>query len=747
MRNSMIQCFQTLLVLILGISATLAQTTTPEPRELDEVLVTAQRRLTTVQDTPIAVSVIGATEIQEERLINLNDIAARMPSITFNQVNHSEAFISIRGTTIGNDAAGIDQGVSVFIDDVPTIGFGDNSPDLYDLQSIEVLRGPQGTLFGRNVTGGAILIHSLPPSFTSAARATITYGSNNLMEAQGYLTGPIFGDTLAGKLAIDIRRRDDFLNNVTLNDKTYGENLGSIRGQILWRPADKLDITFGGDYLSDSSHNKAQFLVGNFQPSLFPPLSYSPDNTNQGLNTQSTRTIGGILAHVDWRLPFATLTSVTGERRVDSNLLYSTQGDPSNSFISQPVVADDQISQEIRLVSPADKRLTWVGGIFALTSNRAYLQSQFIDAFPGTRLNFLGSIIPALARFESPYTNHANQHVTLVSEALFGEATFAFTDDLKFTVGGRYSRERKYGHTEIFDTSVTNPNLNSGPYSRTWSAFTPKFLLSFEPIENLLTYASVTKGFESGGYDTNGTTAAGLASPYNPEYVWSYEVGAKSTFFSKRMHVNLAAYDAQYTDLQTRNYDPISSTIVAGNAARARTRGIELDADALPTEWLRLGLTYSYSDAKYGRYVTPNSSGPPTDYSGHIIPYTPRSAVNLNGEVQFAAPKSRGTIKLGGDVTYRTAIQFDDANDTPAFIIQKTPYRGVLNLHASWLAEGEKYEVTLWGRNVTNHRSIIDNFDFSNFYDTFAEYQSGGYVSINNWTDPRTIGVSLTGRY
>jgi iron complex outermembrane receptor protein len=246
--------------------------------QLEEVLVTAERRESKLEDTPIAVSVIEGGEIQRERLINLSDIAAKVPSFTFNQVNASESFISIRGTTIGNDAAGIDQGVSVFIDEVPTTGFGDDNPDLYDLQSVEVLRGPQGTLFGRNVTGGAVLIHTVPPSFTEEGRATVTYGSNNLMEAQGYDTGALVENVLAGKIAGDVRRRDDFLTNIALHDKTYGENLGSIRGQLLWTPSSDLRLLAGGDFLDDTSPGKTQWLVGNFQPSLFPTLSYSPDD-------------------------------------------------------------------------------------------------------------------------------------------------------------------------------------------------------------------------------------------------------------------------------------------------------------------------------------------------------------------------------------------------------------------------------------------------------------------------------------
>src|SRR5258708_3396559 len=185
----------TLLAVPAFVAVAYAEQGAPQPEasgvQLEEVLVHGERREWKVQATPIAVSVIDGGEIQRERLINLSDIAAKVPSITFNQVNHSESFISIRGTTIGNDAAGIDQGVSVFIDEVPTTGFGDDSPDLYDLQSVEVLRGPQGTLFGRNVTGGAVLIRTMPPSFTESGRVTGTYGSDNLMEIQGYDTGPL----------------------------------------------------------------------------------------------------------------------------------------------------------------------------------------------------------------------------------------------------------------------------------------------------------------------------------------------------------------------------------------------------------------------------------------------------------------------------------------------------------------------------------------------------------------------------
>ena len=719
----------------------------PPNAQLVEIVVTAERRETRLQDTPIAVSAISGDTIQSERLVNLNDIAARIPSITFDQVNRSESFISIRGTTIGNDAAGIDQGVSVFIDDVPTTGFGDDSPDLYDLQSVEVLRGPQGTLFGRNVTGGAVLIRTLPPSFEAAGRGTITYGSNNLMEVQGYATGPLVPDTLAGKLAVNVRRRDDYLTNITLHDKTYGDNLDSIRGQLLWNLTPDFKVLLGADYLDDTSPAKTQWLIGNFQPSLFPTLSYSPDATNQGSDARMDKKVGGLLMRLEGNLPFATLTSVTGYRNVDESVHFSTTGDPFNSVISDPITRDDQISEELRLISPSKQRLTWVGGVFLLKAHRSYLQTIAYDAQPGTRVNVLAHFVPGLARFLSPYVSHANQHITLDSEAAYGEATFAIIDTLKLTAGGRYSNETKTGHTELFDTSVQNPNISTGKYSKTWGAFTPKISLSYEPLPSFLVYASATNGFESGGYDANGTTKAELASAYNPEHVWSYETGVKTTLFDKRMHLNLAGYDAEYKDLQTRNFDPISGLTIAGNAAQATVRGAELEADALLANWLTLGLSYSYTNAKYGRYLQINPAGPPADYSGHTIPFTPHNALNVNAEARFGAPFGSGHVRVGGDITYRSTIRFDDANSAPDFVVHRSAYKGLLNLHAIWSSQGDRTEVTVWAKNLNDKRALINTADLSNLFDTVGEFNSGGRVYVGNYNEARTIGISLTERF
>src|SRR6267143_17109 len=196
---------------------------------LEEVIVTAQKRNTRLEDTPVAVSAFTPDAIERNRIQGIDDIALRTPSLSFVQINKGEAYISIRGTRVDTPGAGWDDAVTVFIDDIPMTGMGDNAPDLYDLRSIEVLRGPQGTLFGRNVTGGAIVIHTQQPSFDAQGKVEGTYGLDNLAQLRGLWTGPLIGHELAGKITVDVKRRDDYLNNITLHDKTFGDSVGNVR--------------------------------------------------------------------------------------------------------------------------------------------------------------------------------------------------------------------------------------------------------------------------------------------------------------------------------------------------------------------------------------------------------------------------------------------------------------------------------------------------------------------------------------
>jgi len=353
----------------------------PDAARLQEIVVTAEKRDTKLQETPIAISYISGSTIDNNRITDLADVALRVPNVTYTQFSSQESYFSIRGTLINNNAAGWDDAVSTFIDDVPATGLGDNDPDLFDLSSIEVLRGPQGTLFGRNVTGGAVVIHTQAPSFTPQARVQATYGSDNLAELRTLATGPLRGSELAGKISMSLRYRDNYVDNITLGGETAGVTQGDIRGQLLWKPEGDTDILFGADYLRDKSGGYPTKLKGDFLPGPFPALSYSPDVTNQGYNGRSDRKIGGAEIRINWDNVLGKLTSITGYRSVDDSFPNSLLGDPANQVLALGIVQDKQYSQEVRLASKLDQKIAWIVGVFGLHSNKR--EARLRDSKPG----------------------------------------------------------------------------------------------------------------------------------------------------------------------------------------------------------------------------------------------------------------------------------------------------------------------------------------------------------------------------
>jgi iron complex outermembrane receptor protein len=302
--------------------------------------------------------------------------------------------------------------------------------------------------------------------------------------------------------------------------------MADIRGQLLWRPADKVDVLFSADYLHDWSGGYPTRLLANFQPDLFGGLSYSPYETNQAFNGFQHRDIAGASARVNWDLGFGTLTSVTGYRYVDAKFPNDIIGDPQNQLPTVGLVHDTKFSQEVRLASPSDQRLTWVGGLFYLHSNKREGGPIVFFFNPNTVAGFF----TLAAGLPNDYTQNSDQRVGTDSFAAFGEATYAFLSTLKLTAGARYSVERKSGQS-IVTYSIVDPTLfpADSRYSHTWSAITPRVTLTFQPSSRFMAYVTVSEGFKSGGYDLSGSSAgtssdfvnAALAHRLDQVTVWN----------------------------------------------------------------------------------------------------------------------------------------------------------------------------------------------------------------------------------
>jgi iron complex outermembrane receptor protein len=706
-----------------------------QSQKLQEVIVTATRRATKLEQTPIAITVLDEASISRRRIINLSDVAQSTPGFVFTPLSAQESYPSMRGTTQGNGAAGADLSVTEFIDGVPTTGVGDDNPDLFALKSIQVLRGPQGTLFGQNVTGGAIVIDTLAPSFTPEVRAQATYGNYNLAEVRSYLTGPLVGDELAANVSLQYRRQGGYLNDPYLGTHLLSTSLGSARTQFLWTPSDRLSVLFGADYSHNASPYKAQQLDGNFQPGLFPTLYYGANDADQGTRSFGDARNGGALLRIGYQMGIGTLTSISGLRYVNDDAVFSTSADPENQFIQDALDQDRQWTEEIHLVSPEGRPFTWVTGLFLLDANHRQRAYYNINVVPGTVLSFVPPY-SALA-----FTDDNDQHVTDRSYAAFGQANYAFTPTLKLTLGGRYTVETKSGHSEVTDTSGLSSPLISGPYSHRWTAFTPMVTLSYQPTRQFLTYLTAANGFKSGGYDTSATSDQGLRTPFAPEKVWSYEAGVKASTLNNRLVLNGDVYYADYKDLQVNAYNQALLQYITANAGVAKVPGVELELFAYPTHWLDLTASYSYMGAYYSEYVGT------ADFSGNHIPFDPTNQFHFGAEAHFlASALGGGTVRVGGDVSYQSDRYFTDGNSDPSFIYHNTGINGLLNVHASWFSPDSTWEVSLWGKNVTNVRYLIYGTDLSVFYENLAEFTSGANdtMYVMNWNRPATYGITVT---
>jgi iron complex outermembrane receptor protein len=721
-----------------GVTPAAAQTAQAETGKnvgvLEEVLVTATRRETKLSETPISMSVVTAEQIDHQRIVNFSDVELAVPNLVYTEITRQETFFSIRGTGVDNDTPGSDTGVSVFVDGVPRTGVHDHNPDLFDLQSIEVLRGPQGTLFGRNTTGGAVIIRTLAPSFEPTYKGQLTYGNDNLVEANGLATGPLVADVLAGKVSFLLHGRDGYIDNSVQNRKSGREKSGSLRAQLLWTPAQSVRVVFGGDYLRDTSESRLGLLESTFVPSLFPTLQFGPEVTNAALTPRGSNTIVGLSATADWSTAAGTLTSISGYRAVTASLTYAPLGDPVTELLSEQQVKDRQYSEEIHFASPTGRRLSWLGGLFFLHVNRLDDDLYTVFPTPGTVISFL---------YPPGAQSAHNQEVLTTSRAVFGEATYALRDTLDLTVGGRYSSERRSGHSEVTPTEA------SGPYAHSWSAFTPKATLAFKPSAQLLAYATVAKGFTSGGFDASASTNAGLRTPFNPETVLNYELGTKITARDRTLNIDAAVFLADYKNLQRTAFDsdPSVNAYRTTNAAKARVKGIEAQFTWLPAKWLTVGADYAYTDAKYREYNVLQNDGSIISYSGNTLPQTPKQQVHLAGEVTTPWSTAGGVVVAGADYTYRSEIQFVDANDTPQAIVNETRFNGIVNLHLGWRSANEKFVFNLSAKNVSDKRALVSFPDFTPYFATFQELGNPqDHIYLTRYIPGRIIGVTVTVR-
>lgn len=726
--------------LVLAAMPAAAQQQAQENPSLDTIIVTADRREASIQDVPISITALTGQSLAEAGIQSTQELSNLTPGLLVQRSVVGK--ISIRGVGNENYTIAGDPGVAVHTDGVYIARASAGLFDLFDVNRVEVLRGPQGTLYGRNATGGVINILPNQPGDEVNGYVSAEYGNYDKVRLEGALGGPL-GDTgLSARIAMLGAWRDGYTKNVYPGAEERGlgdldnQDLWALRGQLAYDRGGPVRVRLATEYLHDNSNLPAYKYLN--QPSSLPNENYylGDDRTvSQGFETQvpgASRGVGsdedifkmnqlGLSMHVDVDVGDLTLKSITGYR--DTAFNWVNDGDGAAIFYVNYIQQDKnkQYSQELQLSSVGGERLDWIIGAFWFRET-----GQTWMALPFT----FGFNLPFYIEIDGTAKTNAL--------AGFGEVNFKATDRLKLTLGARYNHEKR-STNYIYDVNFGSLARTTVDDEATFNAFTPRLVLSYEANNDVNLYASVTRGFKSGGFNM-----LAVQPGFKPEKVWSYEAGIKSDLGGGIARLNANVFYTDYKDMQVGQIVNLSSVLT--NAARSRLYGVEADFLMQPVQVLELGATAAYLNAKYDDFCTGDPTQPtasvssgcsaanPIQLKGNTLPRAPEWT--LTGSAVYTMPLGEaGTIALRSDVRYQSKIYFTQFNRE---LVSQKGYV-VANSRLTWTSADDKFNVGLWVNNL-----------FDKLYYTEV-LESGAFnpqlVAQANVAPPRTYGLSAGYRF
>ncbi len=672
--------------------------------DLEEIVVTAQKRSERVQDVPISVSAFTPAQLEARGVTDSNQLTQVTPGLTMS-ANLAYTQPVIRG--IGSTAIilGETGDVAIYVDGLYQ---PDNTGEIFNLaniESVEVLKGPQGTLFGRNTAGGAISINTAAPGDTASGSAELRYGNFNTVNFSSFISGPI-SSTVGGSLSVNLGRHDSYYNDLLTGTKTGDNNVEGVRGALLFKPIDDLRIVVRADYNRfDDPQSETD----------------KPLNGYTGVTTTSPYPIGrydyvgelapvlvvkqyGFSVRAEYDMPAAQLVSITGYRNSDVNAVVSSTGTPIViTDIVSPALTNF-LSQEFQVLSRNPGPFRWiVGSYFAHQSSES----------PGIIIN---STLDLAA------------NVVDKEYAVFANGTYTM-GNFELTLGGRADREAKFYDGWLNGTQLVN---NA---SHDWNSFTPRATIAYHPNRDLMAYFSYSQGFKSGAYNAT----AFDPTPLDPEKVYAYELGLKAQP-TPWLTANAAIYYYNRLDIQTTSQDPITNLQKLENAGAGTSRGAEMDLNIQPVRAWSTQFGLSYLDAKYTKFPDAQAYVPVPVPAGGLPGSLGNAALSIDatGEPIERSPKWTGNIS--------TAYQIDlpgggnivpsiNAFDTSSFywtVGQRSKQGGyaIVNAQMLWHLPGDHWTVGIWGKNLSNK-------------EYFRSLYSDNAADIVIEGDPRTYGLSV----
>lgn len=713
---------------------------------VEEVVVTAQKRSQSLQDVPLAVTAVTAERLEQADIRDLSGMVALVPNLNLGP-QLGVAKIALRGIGLENLSPGAEGSIAFHVDGVFVSRSIGALASFYDVEQVEALRGPQGTLYGRNATGGSINILSRRPTRDLSGYVNATFGSYSRVAVDGAISGPLVPDVLLGRVAFQMESRDGFGKNLHSGRDIDDLNTRSVRGKLLFMPTDRLSLEVTADFHRQKDASGSYHYAG---PAGFsaPGVPYPPSGIAYGgevsadmrdINTDTEPSndvrIWGLSAQATYELSDTLeLKSITGYR----NTRYDSVTDLDSTTAPLAVITQleraEQFSEELQL-SGDFGRLTWLLGGYYFHEEDYGAQvipfNNFLVGFPAPGTYVEGAFFGG--------------EIETTALAAFGQATYEVADGLKLTLGARYSSERKRNFDQfLFDFTTpydpaASPPLTTLRRSKRFKSFTPRVAIDYQAAPDVLLYASWSEGFKAGTYNLGQ-----LQAPVEPEQVTAWEGGFKSYLADRRVRLNVAGFHYSYEDLQIGKIQ--GQVLALENAATATIYGLEAELQAQLTPQFEIDANAAWLHARFDRYI----SGDPARTYGDgltVDPETGAPAFNLAGNrlsqapdftlfagAQYTFVTAVGEFTLRGEVSWRDRVYFTPFNVD--YVSQKANTR--INAFLNWSSPSGAVRGSLFVKNLTNEKLIGNAYVSSPLLGSPVQ----AYLE-----EPRTLGVRLGYRF
>lgn len=720
---------------------------------IEVIEVTAQKRVQNIQQVPIAINAFSAEQIDKLGAQSIDGLGGATPGMESNNVEVTQPNYTIRGIKTNDFGIGSDPAVAVYVDGVYIGRGGSAQLNFNDIQRVEILKGPQGTLFGRNAVAGAIHVITKQPEGELGANFRLSMGNYGKVKAQGMLNIPL-DDNLFLRTSALVNDMDGYIDAADGGD-LGAQNNKSFRSSLLWEANSATQVIWRGEFdVTDNDGSPAASTLS----SISAADPYGAHATD--IDAREKRNLLGLSMQVDHELSWASLTSITAWREFDSENLREEDGSDNRRFFfaTRNQEENKQFSQEFRLTSNSQGPLSWVTGVNyawedAEQTHNVILTGSTVDTFmllsagmtpdmvtqvdEGTGIagfmltNFSDDLsllsmmsgldVMTLAgwiaaeNIRKPWLEQTQNTGDYQSYSLYGDMTYALTDSLDLTLGARYTYDTKdFSIFSAYRNEISIPidgvdGIPTGlaffdqfdpkqEQDDSWSKLTPRVVLDYQASRDLLLYLSLTEGFKAGGFNSLGFDPA-----FEPEEVWNYEFGFKSSWLSQRLRINGSAFYWDYTDLQVLKLSGPDGEIPTYNIrnADAEGQGFELEMQWQVSDALTLTANYGYLDTEYTRYAL--FPGETDDLTGRPLSSMPKNKAFF--AIDYSWPVSSGELDLRWDYRW-VDDRLDRSGDDETRDIEGY---GISNMRLSYLTANGQWQFALYANNLFDEEYLLRN--------------------------------------